>query len=81
LLAKDSLTPIYLNLLKITWSWATMAHACNPDYLGCRDQEDQGSKPDQANSSLDHILKMPSTKRAVGVAQSVHPDFKPWYHK
>jgi hypothetical protein len=30
--------------------WAPVAHACNPSYLGDRDQEDQGSKPVQENS-------------------------------
>jgi hypothetical protein len=28
-----------------------VAHVCNPNYSGGRDQEDHGSKPDQANSS------------------------------
>jgi hypothetical protein len=31
------------------------AHACNPSYLGARDQEDHSSKPTWANSSGDHI--------------------------
>jgi hypothetical protein len=30
-------------------SRAWVAHACNPSYSGDRDQEDQGSKPAQAN--------------------------------
>jgi hypothetical protein len=34
-----------------------VAHACNPDYSGGRDQEDRGSKTAQANSSSDPILK------------------------
>jgi hypothetical protein len=34
-----------------------MAHACNPSYSGGRDQEDCSSKPAQANSSQDPILK------------------------
>jgi hypothetical protein len=29
---------------------APVAHACNPSYLGDRDQEDQGSEPAQTNS-------------------------------
>jgi hypothetical protein len=45
-----------------------VAHTCNPSYLGGRDQEDSRSKPAQ-------------TKRAVGVAQSVSPEFKPQYCK
>jgi hypothetical protein len=28
-----------------------MPHACNPGYSGSREQEDHGSKPDQANNS------------------------------
>jgi hypothetical protein len=44
-------------------SWVPMAHACNPSYSGCRDQEDQGLKPAQANSSQDPISKKPSQKR------------------
>jgi hypothetical protein len=31
--------------------WAPEFHAWNPSYLGGRDQEDGGSKPDQGNSS------------------------------
>jgi hypothetical protein len=58
-----------------------MAHTCNPSYSG-RDQEDQGSKPAQANNSRDFILKKTITrKRAGGVAQGVGPEFKPQYHK
>jgi hypothetical protein len=34
-----------------------VAHACNPSYSGDRDQDDQGLKPAQANSSQDPILK------------------------
>jgi hypothetical protein len=34
-----------------------VAHACNPSYLGGRDQEDLSSKPAWANSSQDPISK------------------------
>jgi hypothetical protein len=34
-----------------TFSRVLVAHACNPSYSGGRDQEDQGLKPAQANSS------------------------------
>jgi hypothetical protein len=57
-----------------------VAHACNPSYSGGRDQEDRGSKPAQANSSRDPILKNPSQKRIGGVTQGVGPEFKPQYH-
>jgi hypothetical protein len=36
---------------------------CNPSYSGGKDQEDCGSKPTRANSSLDHISKKPITKK------------------
>jgi hypothetical protein len=36
-------------------SWALMALACNPSYSGDRDQEDQGSKSTQVNSSGDYL--------------------------
>jgi hypothetical protein len=42
-------------------SWVPMAHACNPSYSEGRNQEDQGSKPVQANSSHDAISKIPKT--------------------
>jgi hypothetical protein len=35
---------------KLTYQ-APVAHACNPNYLGSRDQEDHGLKPAWANSS------------------------------
>jgi hypothetical protein len=54
-----------------------VAYACNPSYSGGRGQEDHGSKPVQANSLGDPILKKPITKRAGGVAQDVGPEFKP----
>jgi hypothetical protein len=53
-----------------------VAHAYNPSYSGGRDQEDCGSKPAQANSSRDPILKIPIIKRADRVAQGEGPEFK-----
>jgi hypothetical protein len=58
-----------------------VAHTCNPSYSGGRDQEDHGSKPAQANSSQDPVLKIPNTKRAGGVAQGLGLEFKPHYYK
>jgi hypothetical protein len=49
---------------------ALVAHICNPSYSGCRDQENQGSKPPQAQK-----------KGAGGVAEGVVPEFKLHYHK
>jgi hypothetical protein len=37
----------------------------NPSYSGGRDQEDFCSKPAQANSSQDPILKKPFTKKGL----------------
>jgi hypothetical protein len=48
-----------------------VAHACNPIYLGGRDQEDQGSKPARANSFRDPILKIPTQNRVGEVDQGV----------
>jgi hypothetical protein len=62
-------------------SWAPVAHAYNPSYRGGRDQEDQGSKPAQANRSRDLSQNTHHKKRAGGVAQGVGPEFKPQYHK
>jgi hypothetical protein len=42
-----------------------VAHTCNPSYSGGRDQENPGSKPAQANSSRDPILKIPNIKKAL----------------
>jgi hypothetical protein len=48
---------------KATGSWVLVAHACNPSYLGGRDQEDRGLKPAWANSLRNPILKIPNTKQ------------------
>jgi hypothetical protein len=59
-----------------------VAHACNLGYSGGRDQEDHYSKPAWAHSSRNPISeKIPSQKRAGGVAQGVGPEFKLEYHK
>jgi hypothetical protein len=44
-----------------------VAHAYNSSYSGSRDQEDSGSKPDQANSSARAYLEKPFTK--IGVVE------------
>jgi hypothetical protein len=49
-----------------------VAHACNPSNTGGSDQDDQGSRPAQTNSSQDPISKIPNRKkRAGGVDQEV----------
>jgi hypothetical protein len=40
-----------------------VVHACNPSYSGGIDQEDPSSKPAQANSSGDAVLKIPNAKK------------------
>jgi hypothetical protein len=52
----------YLIIRVLRHGWALVAHACNPSYLGGRDQEDHGSRLAQANSLCDAILKIPNTK-------------------
>jgi hypothetical protein len=54
---------------------------CNPSYAGSRDQEDHCSKPSQANSLQEPILKNPSQKRAGGMIPDVDPELKPQYYK
>jgi hypothetical protein len=49
-------------LKKKKMSWEPVAHSCNPSYLGGKDQEDHSSKPAQANSLRDPMLKNPSQK-------------------
>jgi hypothetical protein len=58
-----------------------VAYASYPNYSGGRDQEDCGLKAACANGLQGPISKIPNTKRAGGVAQSVGPEFKPQYHK
>jgi hypothetical protein len=55
-----------------------VGHACNPSYIGRRDQEDHSSKPAGANSSKQKQKTI--HKRAGGVAQGEGPEFKPQYH-
>jgi hypothetical protein len=43
------------------------AHTSNPSYSGSRDQEDQSSKPAQANSSGDPILEKTHHKKGLVV--------------
>jgi hypothetical protein len=51
-------------LRNVNLSWAPVAPAYNPSHSGDRNQEDHVSKPAQANSSQDLILKNnPSHKK------------------
>jgi hypothetical protein len=59
--------------INVSLSWALVAEACNPSYLGGRDQEDSGSKPAQANSSQDHILKIPNPKKGWWSGSNCRP--------
>jgi hypothetical protein len=58
-----------------------VAHACNPSYLGGRNQEDHSSKPSRQIVFETLSQKYPSQKRIGGVAQSVGSEFKPQYRK
>jgi hypothetical protein len=49
---------------KDEWSWALVAHACNPSYSGGRDQ-DSGSKPAWANTAQDPIFKKTHHKKGL----------------
>jgi hypothetical protein len=51
-----------INPTKIKNGQVLVAHTYNPSYSGGRDQEDSGSKPDQANSSGKLYLEKPFTK-------------------
>jgi hypothetical protein len=62
-------------------SFALVAHTYNTSYSGGRDQENHGSKPAQANTSRDPILKKKSQKRDGGLAHCLGPEFKPQYCK
>jgi hypothetical protein len=54
----------------------------NPSYSGGRDQEDCGSKPAWANSSVKPYVKKTLHKKRDGrVAHGVGPEFKPQYRK
>jgi hypothetical protein len=54
---------VILQFKNPTKGQAPVAHPCNPSYSGGRDQEDRCSKPDQANSLQDSILKVPKTEK------------------
>jgi hypothetical protein len=57
-----------------------VAHTCNPNYSGGRDQEDRGSNPAQANSSVRPYLKKTLQKKGlVEWLKVVDPEFKPQY--
>jgi hypothetical protein len=45
------------SLKKLKISWALVAHACNLNYSGGRDQENHGLKPAGANSSMRPYLE------------------------
>jgi hypothetical protein len=60
--------------------WVPVAQVYNPSYSGDRDQEDRGSKPVWANSSMRPYFEIIiHKKRADGMVQEVGPEFKPQY--
>jgi hypothetical protein len=60
-----------------TLSWVLVSHTYNSSYPGDRDQETQGSKPAQANSLKEPILKIPIIKMGWQNGQGEGPEFKP----
>jgi hypothetical protein len=46
---------------------ASVAHDCEPSYLGVRDQKDQGLRPARENSSGGPDLKIPNRQKGWGV--------------
>jgi hypothetical protein len=52
-------------LQKKEWSWASVAHTCNPRYSRGRDQEDCSLKPAPGKYFSRPYLKKPITKRLV----------------
>jgi hypothetical protein len=63
-LASASQPPTFYNLASnLCPSWALVVCAYNPSYLGGRDQQDQSSKPAQANSLRDTILEKKKKKK------------------
>jgi hypothetical protein len=58
-----------------------VTYACNPSYLGGRDQEDHSSKPALANSSVTPYLKKPFAIVGLVEAQGENPEFKLQYCK
>jgi hypothetical protein len=42
---------VVMDVIEVVVSWVPVAQTSNSSYSGGRDQEDQGSKPGQANSS------------------------------
>jgi hypothetical protein len=68
-------------LIKSWYCWVPVAHACNPSYIGSRDQEDHGSRPAWANSLGDSILKKTHHKKRPVEWLKIGPDLKPQYCK
>jgi hypothetical protein len=66
-------------------SQGPVAYSCNPSNSGGRDQENCGSKPAQANSSVRPYLEKTFTKKGwwngLRCSQGIGPEFKPQYHK
>jgi pSer/pThr/pTyr-binding forkhead associated (FHA) protein len=67
--------------LQINISQEPVAQAWNPSYSGGRDQEDQGLKPVQANSSQEPISKKNQHKIGLVEWLEVGPEFKPQYRE
>jgi hypothetical protein len=61
------LNPASSNLLLVlNHHWVPVAHACNSNYSGGRDQEDHSLKPAQTNSSMKPYLEKTNHKKVGG---------------
>jgi hypothetical protein len=60
-----------------------LAHACNPNYSGGREQKDPSLNNLAAGQKFRETLsrKKSITKKAGGVVQGIGPEFKPHYCK
>jgi hypothetical protein len=78
-----------LFLYDYSFSWLPVAYSYNSSYLGDWDQEDHGSRPAQANNSLDPHLQNNQSKMdwrcgsssSMPALQAWSPKFKTQFHK
>jgi hypothetical protein len=67
---------IYLTVLNVYFKMVAQTRRQCPTPVILATQKDHSSKPSQANSSQDSILKKSIKKRAGRVVQGVSPEFK-----
>jgi hypothetical protein len=62
-------------------SQVLVAHTCNPNYSGGRDQEDQEEASPGKQFERPYLEKAPSQKRAGRMVQDISSEFKPQYRQ